>query len=59
MYNIITRSLIEQRKQHNEGKRFEVKLRDQLCNVTRIKKISKEQISAINNIYNLGNITAA
>ena len=33
MYNTITKLLTRQRKQQNEGKSFEVNLRDQLCNV--------------------------
>ena len=54
-YNTITKLLLEERKQHNEGKRFEVKLGNQLRNMKVVEKKSREQIGATNNIDNLEN----
>ena len=56
MYYTTTEMFMGKREQYNEDKRFEVNLRAQCCNATTIEKISREKISAANDINNSENI---
>ena len=46
-------NLKQKKEQQNEWKRFEKKLRARFCNETRMKKISREQVTTTNDAGDL------